>query len=113
MKIIVTLALTAGLLLSLSGCAIPSAKSTPLHAGFLYADMKYSGDYPDNANNGAPGPRRGEASMDEILWVVSSGDASITAAAKSAGITKISTVEHEFVNVLCLYQKYTTIVTGE
>ena len=113
MKIVITLALAAGLLLSLTGCAIPSATCTPLHAGFLYADMTFSGDHPENANNAAPGPRRGEASMDEILWMVTSGDASITAAAKSAGISKIHTVEHEFINVLCIYQKYTTIVTGE
>jgi hypothetical protein len=88
MKTALTFLVIAGLILSCAGCAIPSARSTPLHAGFFYASMKYSGDYPENAKNATPGPKRG-------------------------GITKLHTVDHEFVNVLCVYQKYTTVVTGE
>lgn len=113
MKTVLSLLVIAGLLLSCAGCAIPSARNTPLHAGFFYASMKYSGDHPENANNATPGPKRGEASMDEFLWLFTSGNASITEAAKRGGITKLHTVDHEFVNVLSVYQKYTTVVTGE
>ena len=113
MKTVLSLLIMTGIMLSCAGCAVPSARSTPLHAGFMYANMRYSGEHGENANNATPGPKRGEASMDEFLWLFTSGNASITEAAKRGGITKLQTVDHEFVNVMCLYQKYTTIVTGE
>lgn len=40
-------------------------------------------------------------------------DASIQKAAKSAGITKISTVDVKTFNILYIYTTYETIVTGE
>jgi len=41
------------------------------------------------------------------------GDASISAAMANGGITRIHHVDHETLNILGLYAKYTTIVYGE
>jgi hypothetical protein len=41
------------------------------------------------------------------------GDASISAAAQNGGITRIHHVDHETMNILGIYAKYTTIVYGE
>jgi len=100
------------LILCLTSCVIPVAESTPLAGGLIYSNMRFSGKLP-NVENAQPGPKRGTSEMSEVLWCVTSGNASITQAAKDGGISKIKTVEHEYFNVLLIYQKYTTYVTGE
>ncbi|PYN11407.1 MAG: protein trl [Candidatus Rokuibacteriota bacterium] len=47
------------------------------------------------------------------IVVFATGDASISAAAKNGGITRIHHVDHETMNILGFYAKYTTIVYGE
>ena len=64
-------------------------------------------------DNALVGSRKGEASMSEILCCFATGNASVTRAAQDAGISKIKTVEHEYFNVLLIYQSYTTYVTGD
>ena len=57
--------------------------------------------------------------LDLIAWIASflvliaTGDASIRAAAKSAGITKIHHVDHHSTNMLGFVATYTVIVYGE
>jgi hypothetical protein len=41
------------------------------------------------------------------------GDASISAAMRNGGITRIHHVDHETTNLLGVYARYTTIVYGE
>ncbi len=41
------------------------------------------------------------------------GDASISAAMQNGGITRIHHVDHETLNILGIYAKYTTLVHGE
>ena len=60
----------------------------------------------------ATATKTGRAEAQGIL-IVGWGDASITAAATSAGITKISHVDSESLGILGIYAKYTTIVYGE
>lgn len=57
--------------------------------------------------------KRGEACATNILGLVATGDASIDAAKKSAGITKVASVEQSASRVLGYYAKYCTIVRGE
>jgi len=45
--------------------------------------------------------------------VFATGDASISAAAASGGISRIHHVDHETLNILGIYAKYTTVVYGE
>ena len=111
MRIFLALGVCA-LLLHLTGCVVPVAKSTPLAGGLVYSNMRFTGDQ-SPTDNAQPGPRMGESSMSEVLWCVTTGNASISQAARNGGISKVKTVEHEYVNVLLVYQKYTTYVTGE
>ncbi len=78
----------------------------------VYSNMRFTGDQ-SPIDNAQPGPRRGESYMSEVLWCVTTGNASISQAARNGGISKVKTVEHEYMNVLLVYQKYTTYVTGE
>jgi hypothetical protein len=41
------------------------------------------------------------------------GDASISAAAKNGGISQIHHVDHETLNILGIYARFTTVVYGE
>ena len=52
-------------------------------------------------------------SQAEGILVVAYGDASISAAMKDGGLTKIHHVDNETFNVLGIYARYKTIVYGE
>jgi hypothetical protein len=55
----------------------------------------------------------GRASCKQVVWVVSTGDSSIEAAAKAAGITNISYVDYEYFDVLGgVYSVFTVVVHG-
>ncbi|MEW6378928.1 MAG: TRL-like family protein [bacterium] len=60
-----------------------------------------------------PGPKTGKAVSTTILGLVASGDSGIEAAARNGGITKIMTVDCDSCNILGIYTRFTTTVTGE
>ena len=65
------------------------------------------------AMGAAPGSAKiGRAEAWGII-VYATGDASITAAMKNGGITRVHHVDNETMTILGLYAKYTTIVYGE
>ncbi len=69
---------------------------------------------PVNATSNSVGSKVGTASAKGYLGVLFfNQDASIQAAAKAGGISKISTVDIETTNILNLIITYKTIVTGE
>jgi len=111
MKKIIMVVLCLSTLL-IVGCVVPVAKSTPLAGGLIYSNMRFSKSVP-GVEDAQPGPKRGSASMSGVLWAVTTGNSSISQAARNAGISKIKTVEYEYMNVLLVYQRYTTYVTGE
>ena len=96
------LALTCAALLS--GCAVAHGPVTAP----ITIDMKG----PVSAGSAATGAKVGRAEAWGIL-VYATGDASISAAAANGGITRIHHVDHETLNILGIYAKYTTIVHGE
>ena len=57
--------------------------------------------------------KRGEACAQNYLGLVATGDASIDTAKKSAGITKVASVEESSTRVLGYYARFCTIVKGE
>ncbi len=59
------------------------------------------------------GSKRGQASVVNILGIVSTGDASAKAAAEDGGIQTIHHADYEFFNVLGVFSRYTTIVYGD
>jgi hypothetical protein len=94
----------------LSGCAgvAPSAQGGRL-AGVLYTSVST----PDwiTANSGSS--KSGSASASSVLGIWATGDASVQAAASSAGITKIQHVDQKVEKVFIFWAKYTVTVYGE
>ena len=101
-------ALVVGASMLFGGCA---AGPNPL-TGFWYSDVKYPGYY-DGASERGVGSKTGDATATSILGLVATGDASISAACSKGGIKTINTVDHHYTNILGLYAKWTTVVTGE
>jgi len=98
--------LIIGLLaLVVGGCAMAAAPVT----GFIYTDAQ--GPLGATSNSGAS--KVGTASCQSILGWVATGDASIEAAAKSAGITKIHHVDYYSQSILGVWAKFTVKVYGE
>ncbi len=87
----------------LAGCA------TPYPTGFLFTEVKL----PAIATANKGGDKVGVSECTSILGLIATGDASIEAAAKSAGITKIHSVDWEAKNILGIYGVYKTVVRGE
>ena len=110
MKRLVVCSLAAASLVLFAGCAsvVPPAQSGSLNGG-LYA--KVSAPLWVTSNSG--GTKCGSASATSILGIVATGDASIQAAASSAGITKIQHVDQTVEHVLMFWAKYTVTVYGE
>jgi len=88
--------------LGLTGCM---GVATPA-MGILITDVRWDGQA-----NGALGTKEGKACATSVLALVSSGDASIEAAAKAGGITKVMSVDHQTKWTL-LFGEYCTIVRG-
>lgn len=78
-------------------------------AGLIYTNVTEG----QTATSNSLGSKRGEATATGILGLVSTGDASIQTAAKTAGITKISHVDTKKKSILGIVSKYTTVVYGE
>ena len=57
--------------------------------------------------------KKGTASCHSFLGLIAIGDASINAACKQSGITKVSWVSYKVDNILGSYGVYTTIVYGD
>jgi hypothetical protein len=99
----IALALALGcLLFAQTGCM---GVATPA-MGLLITDVKW-----DGSASGALGTKEGKSCATSVLALVSSGDASIEAAAKAGGITKVMSVDHTTKWTL-LFGEYCTIVRG-
>lgn len=105
-KILAGLFITAAATVGLSSCAIVA---TPAGPGLIVTNTK-SGEVATSNNLGT---KVGTAQSLNVLGLVVSGDASIEAAAKSAGIKKISHIDNEKFGVLGLWAKYKIYVYGE
>ncbi len=103
MKTLVLVAFTTAVLLT--GCA--SVMSPAM--GTIYSDVKA----PIGATSNVGQAKSGSAFCESYLGVIALGDASIEAAAKSAGITKIHHVDYQAMNILGFYAKLTVTVYGE
>jgi hypothetical protein len=93
------------LFLSLTSCAMVTSPVS----GFLYSSVKA----PIDATSNAASTKVGRAKCMSILGLFATGDASISTAAKSAGITKIHHVDFENFSVLGFYATFETVVYGE
>lgn len=105
MKKLMTTVACAACALFLTSCAMVSAPAS----AFVYLNEKGPGAVTSNTL----GNKVGTSEATSILGIVGQGDASINAAAKAAGIKKISHVDYETYSILGIYAKHTTIVYGE
>jgi hypothetical protein len=99
---IALLAALSCIVLGTTGCM---GVATPA-MGLLITDVQFDGQA-----QGALGTKEGKACATSVLALVSSGDASIAAAAKAGGITKVMSVDHHTKWTL-LFGEYCTIVRG-
>lgn len=97
----------AGVALLLSGCSYwPSAGNN----GLLYTNVTMPVAVLDQE---APVVRTGEACSTGILGLYAAGNSSINAAKSKVGITKITTVEQRYRQlILGAYSEYCVIVSG-
>ena len=89
----------------ISSCA--TVKS-PL-IGIYYTNVKAPVAVTGNSNS----TKVGTSQATSILGIVATGDASIDAAARSAGISKIHHVDEQSTNILGIIAKYKVYVYGE
>ncbi len=92
------------ILLFVMGCA------TSYPIGTLYTELKLP--VTATANNGTA-TKVGTAKCISVLALVAIGDASIEAAKKDGGITKVHHVDWEVENILGVIGKYKVTVYGE
>jgi hypothetical protein len=96
----------AGILLfavSVSGCA------TPFPTGVVYTELKFPVAVTPNVDQGT---KVGVSKCQSILGLVATGDASIEAAKKNGGITKIVHVDWKAKNILGIIGEYECTVYG-
>jgi hypothetical protein len=106
LKQIKMFAVSLSIVALMSSCAM--VNRSPL-VGVLYTNVKS----PSLVTNNSNASKVGTAEATSILGIVATGDASIDAAAKSAGITKIHHVDEESTSILGLFAKYKVFVYGE
>ncbi len=58
------------------------------------------------------GTKEGQSCAQSVLGLVATGDASIKAAARAGGITRIASVDHYTRNILGVLGEFCTIVRG-
>jgi hypothetical protein len=99
---------TAAALALVAGCF--TAPVVP-PVGFVFTNSQAPLDV--DMNQTQLGSKTGKASVISILGLFSFGDASTATAARDGGITTIRHADYEFLNVLGIYQSFTTVVRGD
>lgn len=97
------------LMLGLTACAGFAFQGQGVPMAVLYADASA----PKHATENNVGKKKGEACASSILGLVTTGNAGIRAAADAGNITQISAVDTSISNILGIYAKYCTIVSGD
>ncbi len=104
MKLHAKIAVIALATATLGGCAVVASPTT----GFLYTQVQG----PIVSGNAADASKTGQACANNILGLISVGDASIDAAKKAGGIKNVSSVDHDSTMILGVYGKFCTVVKG-
>ncbi len=90
---------------ALGGCAVVRSPVS----GSLFLDVTSS----ESVGSGVVSQKMGSSKATTVLGLVGYGDASISTAAKAAGITKVSYVDYHSTQILGLLGHTETIVYGE
>ncbi len=97
---------TGTLLATLGGCA---TAISPVGNGLLFTDVSGPVTISDNAATN----KNGKSCATNILGLIASGDASISAAKEQGEITKVSNVDYHSNTILGLFSQSCTIVKGQ
>jgi len=104
--------MTASFCILLTGCGRIQAPVVPPLGG-LYTRVEAPLDLNSQGGKGV-GPRYGEASVHAVMGLWSTGDASVEAAARNGGISRINHVDYRYRSLLWgLVTEFTTVVRGE
>lgn len=96
-------------LFTLNGCGLGVATGgNAFVSGLIYTQYRSPGQV-----GTAQALKSGESCASSILGAVATGDASLQAAKKAAGITQIAYVDHEQFSVLGVYAATCTIIYGQ
>ncbi len=101
---------TALATLTLASCGIPPRTPVLPPFGGFYNDTTSPVD--TTFESTSIGPKEGRSVAINILSLVSFGDASVGTAARMGGIDTVDQIDCRIFNVLGIYQRYETIVTG-
>jgi hypothetical protein len=104
MKVVAVCVMLVAVGFMLTGCA------SPLPMGGIYTEVKMPVGTGDSA---VKATKVGVSQCTSILGMLATGDASIDAAKKQGGITKVSHVDWSAKNILGIIGNYTTTVYGE
>lgn len=102
------LLLVPAVLLGLTGCAGYAFSGQGMPIGLFV-----STDTASHTTTNNIGKKKGEACAMSILGLITLGDAGIKAAAEAGGVTQISAVDVNSLNVLGIYAKMCTVVSGD
>lgn len=79
--------------------------------GAIYSDIKAPLDH--DMGDTAVGTRSGRAESVSYVGLVAMGDSSINEAARQGRLRVIHSADYEYVNIVGIIQRYTTVVYGE
>jgi hypothetical protein len=87
---------------------LPACMGNPLRALIFTSWEIHAGDHPQEI-----GSKQGKSCVTNILGLIATGTASVSEAAKKAGIRKVTSIDYKETNILRVYGTYCVIVTGE
>lgn len=96
-------------LLFLSGCGFYMAPVMPPQ-GLLFTST--SAPLDTNVERTEIGDKTGESTAISILTLFAFGDCSVESAARNGNIDTVTYADYSYINVLGIYQGFTTIVYG-
>jgi hypothetical protein len=98
-------------LVFLTGCGIGYFSPVVPPMGIFFESTKAPMDI--NVERTELGSKQGEANSVSILGLFAFGDCSISTAARNGSIKTVNHADYSYLNVLGIYQSYTTIVYGD
>jgi hypothetical protein len=114
MKSIITILVLGLVAMALfTGCAGYATMNQAPAYGAIYTDVKAPMHAIAADMNGTSASKVGTATCSSILGWIAMGDASIDAAMKAGGITKLHHVDFHATQILGLYATYTVTAYGE
>jgi len=98
-------------LILFTGCGVGYFGPVIPPQGLLFSGT--SAPLDTDANNTNLGSKTGEASTHNILGLIAFGDCSVYSAARDGGLTTVNHIDCKYLNILGIYQCFTTVAYGE